>query len=109
MEIRLYLTTDGKAPFAEWLYKLRDRKARARIRVQLDRITLGNPGDYKSLGAGLFELRIHYGPGYRIYFGLKRGHLVLLLCGGDKSSQPADVKLAKEYWQDYRSRKDGKE
>lgn len=109
MEIREYVTRDGRVPFASWLTELKDKRARARIRVQLDRIRLGNSGDCKTLGNGVYELRVHFGPGYRIYFGKDSRHLVLLLCGGDKSTQQQDIKKAKRYWQDYRSRTHGKE
>ena len=108
MEIRVYVTRDGKTPFVEWLGKLRDRSARTRIRIQLDRILLGNPGDRKSLGHGLYEMRIHYGPGYRVYYGKEGSHIVLLLCGGNKSTQRSDIRLANKYWQDYRNRSDDK-
>jgi putative addiction module killer protein len=86
--------------FRKWLDSLRDRKARARIQARIDRLTLGNFGDARSVGEGVGELRIDYGPGYRIYF-LRRGNTaVILLCGGDKHTQAADIawarKVAKE-------------
>ena len=108
MEIREYVRRDGKAPIVEWMGRLRDRRARIRIRIQLDRILLGNPGDHKSLGRGLHEICIHYGPGYRIYYGRDGSQLILLLCGGNKSTQHSDIRLATSYWQDYRSRSDEK-
>jgi putative addiction module killer protein len=108
MEIREYVMPNGKAPFVEWIDKLRDREARIKIRIRLDRILSGNPGDCKSLGHDLYEMRIHYGPGYRVYYGREGSQLVLLLCGGNKSTQPADIRLANRYWQDYRSRSDEK-
>lgn len=81
--------------FAEWHASLRDRRAATKIAARIDRLALGNPGDAKSVGGGVIELRIDYGPGYRLY-ATKRGEtLVVLLCGGDKPSQPEDVKLAK--------------
>ncbi len=70
MDIREYLTHDGQSPFALWLRGLRDRRAGARIRVRLDRVRLGNLGDYRALGEGVYESRIAQGPGYRVYFGL---------------------------------------
>lgn len=99
-----YLTTDGRSPFGEWLENLRDRDARVRIRVRLDRLSLGNFGDAKGLGRGLHELRINYGPGYRVYFGQAGERIVLLLCGGSKQTQSRDIRQAEEYWRDYRSR-----
>ncbi len=81
--------------FDRWLVGLRDRQARARIAARIRRLSLGNPGDVKPVGEGLSEMRIDYGPGYRVYF-MQRGPLVvLLLCGGDKSSQERDIALAK--------------
>ena len=103
-EIRNYLTADGRSPFEEWFNALRDRQARKRIRLRLDRLKLGNLGDCKSIGQGVFELRIDCGPGYRIYFGQVGLTLILLLCGGDKSSQKQDIRQAQIYWRDYEKR-----
>ena len=81
--------------YERWFAKLRDENARAKILVRIRRLSLGNMGDAKAVGGGVSELRIDYGPGYRVYF-VKRGKaLVLLLCGGDKKSQPADIEKAK--------------
>ena len=81
--------------FSDWLAYLRDSKAVARIDIRIRRLSLGNPGDVKSVGSGVKELRINYGPGYRVYF-VDRGKVaVILLCGGDKRSQEADIALAK--------------
>ena len=104
MEIREYVTRDGKAVFINWWKKLGDQRAREKIQIQLDRLESGNTGDCKSLGDGLHELRIHYGPGYRVYFGNTGKHIILLLCGGNKASQQQDIKRARKYWRDYRSR-----
>lgn len=79
-------------------------RARAKIRVRLDRISLGNMGDCHRVDDGVHELRIDYGPGYRVYFGWLGSTIVLLLCGGDKSTQTKDIDLAKQYWNDYRRR-----
>ena len=103
-ELHIYVTVSGQSPFSEWLTSLRDRKARAKIRVRLDRISLGNMGDCHGVGDGIEELRIDYGPGYRVYFGRLGSTIVLLLCGGDKSTQTKDIDLAKQYWNDYRRR-----
>ena len=108
MEIREYVTSEGRVPFLEWIDRLRDRSARTKIRVRLDRLLKGNLGDHKSLGHGLHELRIRYGPGYRVYFGREGQTLVLLLCAGNKASQRVDIRLAANYWQDYRRRTDEK-
>ena len=80
--------------FSRWLGGLKDRKARARILVRIDRLGRGNPGDVKSVGEGVSELRITYGPGYRVYFAQRSNRLVLLLCGGNKSSQKRDIATA---------------
>ncbi|MCP2731544.1 type II toxin-antitoxin system RelE/ParE family toxin [Limnofasciculus baicalensis] len=101
-EIQRYTTPEGKIPFDEWFYALRDRKAKSKITARLERVNLGNLGDYRSVGEGVFELRIDYVPGYRLYFGQVGTKIVLLLCGGDKSSQAQDISRAVEYWTDYR-------
>ncbi|RCJ20666.1 addiction module protein [Nostoc sp. ATCC 43529] len=103
-EIRNYLTVDGKNVFDEWLDSLRDKRTKAKIRARLDRVEDGNLGDCKSVGEGVCELRIDYGPGYRIYFGQEGITIIILLCGGDKSTQEQDIVKAQEYWKDYRSR-----
>ena len=107
MKIQLleYQTEDNKNPFRKWLEGLRDRQARAKIRVRLNRIRLGNFGDSKSVGGGVSELRIPYGPGYRVYFGRKDNTVVILLFGGDKKTQSKDIALAKRYWNDYLRRR----
>ncbi len=99
-ELHEYLTVSDRSPFNAWLRSLRDRRARAHIRARLDRVQLGNLGDYQPLDAGIYELRIFYGPGYRIYFVFETDTELLLLCGGDKSSQSRDIARAKRYWQD---------
>ena len=81
--------------FDSWLEKLRDRKARARIQARIDRIELGNFGDVQPVGEGISELRIFYGPGYRVYFTKRSSVIVVLLVGGDKSSQDRDIERAK--------------
>jgi putative addiction module killer protein len=103
-ELRIYVTKDGREPFSEWLASLRDIRARAKIRVRLDRVSLGNIGDCHTVGEGVQELRIDYGPGYRIYFGQEGATIVLLLSGGDKSTQSRDIETAKRYWSEYRRR-----
>ena len=81
--------------FDTWLSSLRDRRAVARIAARLDRLAAGNPGDVEPVGEGVSELRINYGPGYRVYFIQRGPVLVILLCGGDKSTQSKDIKQAK--------------
>jgi len=82
--------------FSKWLSGLRDRQARARIQTRLDRLQLGLAGDVKPVGAGVSELRIDYGPGYRIYFSQCGQALVILLAGGDKRTQDKDIKIAQK-------------
>jgi putative addiction module killer protein len=82
--------------FSDWFASLRDRQAKARIAIWIQRLALGNPGDVKPVGKGVSELRITYGPGYRVYFVQRGGALVVLLCGGDKGTQGADIEKAKE-------------
>ncbi len=100
-EIKNYQTLDGKTPFEEWLDNLRDMRAIDKIEKRLKRVQAGNLGDYRSVGEGVFEFRINYGPGYRIYFGQIGTIIVLIICGGDKSTQQQDIQTAKEYWRDY--------
>lgn len=90
LEVREYIHNNKRAPFTDWLGAL-DRKVRARIDARIDRLILGNFGDCKSVGDGVSELRIDFGPGYRVYFGRDGKTIVLLLCGGDKSTQQADI------------------
>ena len=80
--------------FSTWLDGLRDLRARARIQVRIERLALGNPGEAQAVGEGVSELRIHHGPGYRVYYKQRGRELVVLLAGGDKSSQPKDIKTA---------------
>ena len=84
------------------LKSLQDRRTRKRIQSQIDRIESGNLGKPKPVGDGVFELRFQFGPGYRVYFGQVGNTIVLLLCGGDKSSQDRDIEQAKAYWQEYK-------
>ena len=101
IEIRRYRTAGGRELFTDWLSGLRDRQARARILVRLERLELGNFGDCKPVGSGVSELRVDWGPGYRVYFGRDGQTVVVLLCGGDKRKQDADIKKAVELWQEY--------
>ena len=89
------------ATFKRWIRGLRDRGAVARINARLRNVSLGNFGDTRSVGGGLSEMRVHYGPGYRLYF-LREGQTVVLLCGGDKSSQRRDIESAGRLAADWR-------
>jgi putative addiction module killer protein len=89
--------------YAAWFAKVRDERAKARINARIYRLSLGNPGDVKPVGSGVSEMRIDYGPGYRVYFVQRGKRLVILLCGGEKSSQATDIASAKtlaEDWED---------
>ena len=97
------------ATFDRWLRKLNDRRAAARVLVRIERLAAGNPGDVKPVGHGVSELRIDYGPGYRVYYGREGDAIVILLCGGDKRSQARDIERAEAYWRDYRSQDHGKD
>ena len=103
-EIRTYCTKEGKEPFVEWLESLKDISGRAQIINRLNRIILGNYGDCKSVGNGILELRVHYGPGYRVYFSEQANTILLLLLGGSKRTQSRDIKKAKQYLADFRER-----
>jgi putative addiction module killer protein len=105
VEIRRYRTLSGRQPFTEWLSALADRKARARVEIRLKRLEVGNFGDSRYLRNGVSELRVDWGPGYRIYFGRDGEAVVLLLCGGDKRTQDADIEKAVDLWRDYAKRK----
>ena len=104
MELLRYRRVDGKEPFTEWLDGLRDKAASARIRIRLRRIEAGNFGDCEPVGEGVSELRIHVGAGYRVYFGRYGQKVILLLCGGDKSSQVSDIRTAKALWAEWKQR-----
>jgi putative addiction module killer protein len=82
--------------FAQWLDSLRDLQARARVQARIERLAAGNPGDVKAVGEGVSELRIDYGPGYRVYFKKRGRELIILLAGGDKSTQASDIKKAQQ-------------
>jgi putative addiction module killer protein len=105
VEVRRYQTVEGRVPLSEWLDGLRDGRARARIVARVDRLSVGLLGDWKSVGDGVYELRIDYGPGYRVYYGQDGDILILLLSGGDKRTQRKDIEKAHGYWKDYNARK----
>jgi putative addiction module killer protein len=104
IEVRQYQTRDGRLPLSEWLDQLRDGVARARITARLDRLTAGLRGDWRAVGNGVSELRVDYGPGYRVYFAQQGATVVILLCGGDKRAQAKDIEQAHAYWKDYKAR-----
>ena len=101
--IRKYQTPNGKTPLDDWLNKLRDHRAKAQVLTRIRRLSIGLEGDWKSVGEGVRELRIREGKGYRVYYAWEGEALILLLCGGDKSTQTKDIETAKRYWQQYRN------
>ena len=106
-EIQLYHTQEGACPFAEWYQGLKDKKTQAVIDYRISRVEAGTLGDCKSLGDGVYELRIHHGPGWRVYFAQVGNRIVLLLCGSDKSSQQQQIRKAKAFWNDHQQRMEG--
>lgn len=108
IDVRHYVSGSGKDVFDEWLSKLADLRAQARIAVRINRLAAGNFGDCKSLGKGIYELRIDWGPGYRVYYALIGPSAALLLCGGDKRMQARDIERAHEYLSDYKGRMEKK-
>ena len=106
IEVSYLEIANGKSPFLEWEKKL-DVTTRAAIRIRINRIRLANFGDCKPVKGtpGLYELRIHLGPGYRIYFGKTKDNVVIILCAGDKRSQERDINKARDYWRLYTARR----
>lgn len=102
IEIQIYTKENGSQPFIEWRDSIKDAVMRTRIISRIHRLQIGQFGDYKSLGQGIGELRMHFGKGYRIYFGRIGNTIVLLLSGGDKDTQQKDITKAREYWQEYK-------
>ncbi len=103
-ELLRYQGKDGREPLTVWLHRLRDRQAYAQVLTRLDRLENGNFGQCRALQSGVWELKIDHGPGYRVYYGQVGKTILLLLCGGDKRSQQADIERALEYWKEFRSR-----
>ena len=103
LEVRRYLTPTGKDVVGDWLAAL-NKQTRARIAVRIDRLSSGNFGDAKLLGNGVWELRIDFGPGYRLYYGKVSRTSVLLPCGGDKRTQSSDISRAITFLKDYKER-----
>lgn len=104
MELRHYTTANGKDVFESWLCGLKDDRTEARIDARINRLSQGNFGDCTPVGGGVRELRIDFGPGYRVYYAVVGQTCVLLLCGGDKRRQSTDIAKAIEYLRDYKQR-----
>ena len=99
-----YVSASGRRPFSDWYLKLKDSKGKNLVLLRLRRFQLGNFGDCEFISDGVFESRIHYGPGYRFYFGRYKEHLIVVLSGGDKGSQTKDIKKSLIYWIDVKRR-----
>lgn len=104
VELLEFQTEDGKSPFGQWFAAL-DAQAAAKVTVALTRMGLGNFSNVESVGSGVSEYKIDWGPGYRIYFGKDGDRIVILLCGGTKKRQSSDIAKAKNHWADYKRRK----
>lgn len=104
-QVRSYIDPERHNTFGEWLDSIKDKKALAIILERINRLRLGNLGECRHFGQSLYELKIHFGPGYRIYFGELDRKNVVLLWGGIKRTQKRDIKKAKKYWQELKSRK----
>jgi len=105
MDIEIYITEEGKEPFNDFLDSLKTYKDRARIEARFDRVENGNLGDHNSVGDGIHELRFFFGPGYRVYYGVQNKRLIILLCAGNKKTQRKDIRTAKEYWKNHKTRR----
>ena len=106
-EILEYLNREGKSTFQYWLIHLKDTRGRAVIRKKINQLRLGYVLNVRSLGDDLFEIRVFFGPGYRIYFGQVNKKTIILLLGGDKGSQKRDIEKAKKYWKLYKGVQNG--
>ena len=104
IEVREYTDPHGRSPFQQWFEDL-DARAAAKVTVALARLAQGNVSNVKGVGGGVLELRIDYGPGYRVYFGKDGAHLVILLGGGTKQRQNRDIRTAQDLWTAYKARK----
>jgi putative addiction module killer protein len=100
LTVRQYVAADGKRPFREWVRSL-TKAVGARIQLRVQRFELGNLGDHKNVGEGVWETRVMFGPGYRIYFGKDGDSIIVLLVGGDKGSQAKDIARARAFWRGY--------
>jgi putative addiction module killer protein len=104
-EVRVYRTRDGKTPFLDWRSRLRDEQGRQKVDARIARLRMGNFGDARSVGGGVQELKINFGPGYRVYFARDGTSIVILLLGGDKGTQNKDMRTAQAYWAAYKQEK----
>src|ERR1043165_7266661 len=104
-QLLIYRTRNGRVPYLEWFASLSDQRTRQKIQACLGRVRLGNLAQTRSVGQGVSEFKIKHGPGFRVYFGQDGLQIVIILCGGDKSTQDEDIKKAKAYWKQYKQEK----
>lgn len=105
--VEYFSTPHGKIPVKEWIHSIKDQLTQAILYKRIRQAAAGNFGDHKSVGSGVFELRINYGPGYRIYYGIHNDEMILLLVGGSKRTQRADIEKAKVYWTIFKENSNG--
>lgn len=103
-EVKIYLDTRGREPYTEWLHELKDLAAKARIILRVSRLASGHFGDVKPVGQGVWEARIDHGPGYRLYYAKSGNKLLVLLFGGSKKTQQADIGSAQAFWKDWQAK-----
>lgn len=103
-EVFRYTTEAGEEPVTTWLMSMSDKRAQAKVRIRLKRLEAGNFGDCEPVGDGVLELREHLGAGYRVYLGRHGRTVIILLCGGSKKTRATDIKVAKDYWADWKRR-----
>lgn len=104
IDIIIYQDNRGREPVTTWLESFKDKTIARRIRNRIENLSLGLAGDSKSLGAGLFELRFQFGPGYRLYYAKDGEKIIVLLCGGDKGTQKKDIEKARGFYEDYKEK-----
>lgn len=105
--VKLYGESGSKVPYLKWIDSIKDKEIRIRIQQRIRRLELGNFGNCKALKDGIYELKLDFGPGYRIYYGLEGKTIVILLCGGNKSTQKDDIEKAKKFWKNYKEIQNG--
>ncbi len=103
--VKLYCETGGKIPYLKWIDAIKDKEIRIRIQQRIRRLELGNFGNCKALKDGVYELKLDFESGHRIYYGLEGKKIIILLCAGDKSTQRDDIEKAKKFWKDYKEMK----
>jgi putative addiction module killer protein len=100
--VELYCDKFGNEPFTKWLDALKDAQTKARISQRIRRLESGNFGNHKAVGEGVWELKLDFGPGYRVYYAQENSHIVILLCAGNKKTQQRDIDQAQSYWKEYK-------